>query len=59
MIFLLLLKHMFPENWKSVQVMSKDREIVSVLDVGSDDLGQFIRYNLIPGAKEIVISAIP
>jgi peptidoglycan/xylan/chitin deacetylase (PgdA/CDA1 family) len=55
----LTFKTYVPENWESVQVMSEGQEIVSVLEVGKDDLGQFIRYNLIPGAKEIVISAIP
>ena len=55
----LTLKTYIPGNWKRVQVMNEEREIVSVLDVGSDDLGQFIRYNLMPGSEEIVISAIP
>lgn len=55
----LTLKTYIPGNWKRVQVMNEEREILSVLDVGSDDLGQFIRYNLMPGSEEIVISAIP
>ena len=55
----LTFKTYIPGKWKSVQVMNEEREIVSVLDFGSDDLGQFIRYNLMPGTKEIVISAIP
>ena len=53
----LSLKTYIPASWKNVQVMSEGEEIMSVLDIGTDDFGKFIRYNLIPGTEEIVISA--
>lgn len=55
----LSLKTYVPGKWRGVQVMSEEMEIIPVHELGTDDLGQFIRYDLMPGTESVVISAIP
>jgi len=52
----LTFKAYVPVSWKSVKVMSNDKEIAAGLEISRDDLGYYIIYNASPLQGNIVIS---